>query len=473
MYNLGSSPTVTNCIIWGDSAPTGQEIYDAGSSSTALTYSHVQGRWPHAGDPLFVDPGHWDDNGTPGDTSDDLWVNGDLRLQVGSPCIDAADGDAAPSTDMDGNARHDDPGSYDLGAGSPTFTDMGAHEFQGTSTGITPGAPADGVAWNVGVPLVHVITWRTGPPVVNVWIELSRDDGSSWEDIVASTDATTGAYFWTGTGPASTDCLVRISDADNVLTNATTGLFWIVEPLTLTLSQGDATEGDGTLSIGTVSVPTPVTSDLTVTLSSSDETEATVPAQVTIPTGLTSAGFDISIVDDTQDDGDQTVTISASAVACLPGNDSILVLDDDGPPTLTVTLSQSEATEGDGALSIGTVSIPDPVASDLTVTLASSDETEATVPVWVIIPVGLAHVDFDVTIVDDSGFDGAQTVVISATATGCLPGNSSLWVRDAWAPPPPEGASFWDRLLEVLLVAAIAEVETTSSTIGTIFLIGG
>ena len=42
-------------------------------------------------DPCFVNPGYWDPNGTPGDDSDDFWVNGDYHLLPDSPCIDAGD----------------------------------------------------------------------------------------------------------------------------------------------------------------------------------------------------------------------------------------------------------------------------------------------------------------------------------------------------------------------------------------------
>ncbi len=66
---------------------------------------------------------------------------GDLRLQGGSPCIDAGSNDAdldafAPGvqpvaeTDFDGNPRFlDDPGTPNSGNGTPPIVDMGAFEF--------------------------------------------------------------------------------------------------------------------------------------------------------------------------------------------------------------------------------------------------------------------------------------------------------------------------------------------------------
>ena len=69
-------------------------------------------------DPLFVRNGSWDDMGTPADTSDDVWIPGDYRLQAGSPCIDVGTFEGAPTIDLDGNPRP-------CGGG----IDTGAYEF--------------------------------------------------------------------------------------------------------------------------------------------------------------------------------------------------------------------------------------------------------------------------------------------------------------------------------------------------------
>ena len=54
--------------------------------------------------------------------------------------------------------------------------------------------------------------------------------------------------------------------------------------------------------------------ELLVVLSSSDESEATVPGSITIPDGSNSATFTVFAADDTEVDGTQTATITASAV---------------------------------------------------------------------------------------------------------------------------------------------------------------
>lgn len=108
-------PSVTNCVLWGNSP---DEI--SASAGFAVSYSDVGGGYAGVGnidaDPLFVDP-----------DSDDL------RLQAGSPCIDAGDSGAMPlPVDFDGNPRGVDDFSVP-DTGIPVFgltADMGAYEFQ-------------------------------------------------------------------------------------------------------------------------------------------------------------------------------------------------------------------------------------------------------------------------------------------------------------------------------------------------------
>ncbi len=167
MYNLFASPTLVNCsfsansavtsgggwdgassgavlcnlILWGNTAPSGPQVYASGNSDPTLTFSCIEGGWSGAGnidtDPLWVDADGPDD--TIG-TEDD-----DLRLTSGSPCIDAGDNAAVPpdaaDLDDDGDMTEptpldiarvsrflDDPFTADTGSGIAPLVDMGAHE---------------------------------------------------------------------------------------------------------------------------------------------------------------------------------------------------------------------------------------------------------------------------------------------------------------------------------------------------------
>jgi hypothetical protein len=108
-----------NCIVWDD----GNQIWNGDGSTITVGHSDVRGLqsstydpcdgllWGSGNidaDPRFADPGHWDDNGTPENLSDGVWVDGDyhLKSQAGrwdpvsgnwvrdeltSRCIDAGD----------------------------------------------------------------------------------------------------------------------------------------------------------------------------------------------------------------------------------------------------------------------------------------------------------------------------------------------------------------------------------------------
>ena len=119
MFNTNdSSPVITNSILWGNTATvSNNEIHNVTGASPVVTYSNVEGGYTGTGnidsDPLFVDAGA-----------------GDLHIGTGSPCIDAANGDVAPATDLDGNPREDDLTVPNSGTGTPSYTDMGAYEYQ-------------------------------------------------------------------------------------------------------------------------------------------------------------------------------------------------------------------------------------------------------------------------------------------------------------------------------------------------------
>ncbi len=122
VYSSGGRLTAANSIFWSGLPP---QIVVRNGTIVTVAYSDVQGGYPGTGnidaDPLYV--------------STELY---DLHLSPLSPCIDRADGDVAPPTDMDGWARCDDPATANLGRGSPPYADMGAYEHVVPGCALSP-----------------------------------------------------------------------------------------------------------------------------------------------------------------------------------------------------------------------------------------------------------------------------------------------------------------------------------------------
>ena len=107
-----SDAEISNCIVWGNSAPSYPQIYYSWPGSLTVAYSDVEGGRLGVGnidaDPCFAEAGYWDPNGTPADESDDFWVEGNYHLRPESHCIDAGSFCYfmnPPCTDYDGNTR--------------------------------------------------------------------------------------------------------------------------------------------------------------------------------------------------------------------------------------------------------------------------------------------------------------------------------------------------------------------------------
>jgi hypothetical protein len=113
MNNGSGSFDFRNCIFWDNTVSNFITIF---SGSPTFQYCDIEGGYTGTGninsDPLFVGSGF-----------------NPYELGAGSPCIDAGDGDAAPTNDYLGQARVDDPTVTNTGTGTPAYTDIGAYEY--------------------------------------------------------------------------------------------------------------------------------------------------------------------------------------------------------------------------------------------------------------------------------------------------------------------------------------------------------
>jgi hypothetical protein len=93
---------------------------------------------------------------------------------------------------------------------------------------ITVTSPNGGQNWLVGSS--HNITWTSVNTSGTVHIEYSSDNGTNWDDVVAST-SDDGTYTWTIPNEPSVNCLVRISDTDGNPTDISNVEFTITTAL--------------------------------------------------------------------------------------------------------------------------------------------------------------------------------------------------------------------------------------------------
>jgi predicted outer membrane repeat protein len=175
--NYCSNPIITNCILWGTAD---HEIYNyACSSNPVVTYCDIRGGYEGQGnidrDPSFAD------------TSNPAGVDGifgtfddGLQLKNDSPCLDAADGDKAPETDIANHYRVDDEDVDNTGTGNPPYADIGAYESytkvylmagQSNMAGVSP-IPTGGLTGELNETRKDIpIYWRN-PSGDMVWTHL-------------------------------------------------------------------------------------------------------------------------------------------------------------------------------------------------------------------------------------------------------------------------------------------------------------
>jgi parallel beta-helix repeat protein len=154
-------------------SPYDQQIQWNTTGYTSVSAFHIafptQETHGSQGDPLFVSP-------APSASDPPVLHTGDYHLQSGSPAIDSANSSASgePATDLDGNARLDDPNTPNTGGGTYTYYDRGAYEFQPssyppsvTTQAVTAigqtGATGNGTIVTLGSdnPTQHGVVWAT------------------------------------------------------------------------------------------------------------------------------------------------------------------------------------------------------------------------------------------------------------------------------------------------------------------------
>ncbi|MDR3666001.1 MAG: FISUMP domain-containing protein [Ignavibacteriaceae bacterium] len=91
---------------------------------------------------------------------------------------------------------------------------------------LTLKSPVGGESWIIGT--THKITWGLSN-VINIKIDYSTNNGTSWINIITSTPNSAGSYNWTIPNTPSTNCKVKITSTNSSDTNSISNLFQIYQ----------------------------------------------------------------------------------------------------------------------------------------------------------------------------------------------------------------------------------------------------
>ena len=200
------------------------------------------------------------------------------------------------------------------------------------------------------------------------------------------------------------------------------------ETLAISIAADSITESGGSATATVTRNNTDNSQPLTVSLVSHDMSEATVPATVTIAANQSAVSFTVTAVDDALLDGERVVTVEASAAGYVGASDVVTVTDFE---TLAISIDADSISESGGSATATVTRNNTDNSQPLTVSLASHDTSEATVPATVTIAANQSAVSFTVTAVDDTLLDGERVVTVEANAAGYVGASDVVTVTDA------------------------------------------
>ena len=231
-----------------------------------------------------------------------------------------------------------------------------------------------------------------------------------------------------------------------------------VTPVAVTVRFGaasyTATEGGTAATVQVILSAAPehtVTVPLTVTRSGGAATAdyTRIPASVTFRSGQRIATFTVTAIDDSVDDDDESITVgfgtlSEGVTAASPRTAQVLLVDNDDPP-VTVRFGAASYMVTEGATATVQVALSGASQHDVSVPLVVTEADRATaddymLPAQVTVEAGNTSATFSVTAVDDSHYDGDESITIgfgelSAGVTAASPRAARVSLVDNDDPP--------------------------------------
>ncbi|MEJ6486264.1 Calx-beta domain-containing protein [Nostoc punctiforme UO1] len=311
-----------------------------------------------------------------------------------------------------------------------------------------------------GTPINQVTVVRSGltSTAVSATIELSDGTATTPSDYTNTSITVTfvaGETSKTVAIPIINDLVLEARETVNLTLTNPTGGATLGTQNTATLNIVDNDIAPGIIQFGNANYSInengiPVTA---ITLTRSGGSDGAVGVRVNLSNGTANAGSDytnssiqvdfadgesiktvtIPIIDDAIVDPDQTINLTLSnatggATIGIQNIATVKIVDNDSP-RLSLALNKENIYEGETATGTITRNTED-TSSELVITLASSDTTEATVPQTVTIPVNQSSVNFTLTGVTDNLSDSSQTAIITASATGFENGTKSIAINN-------------------------------------------
>lgn len=193
--------------------------------------------------------------------------------------------------------------------------------------------------------------------------------------------------------------------------------------LTLQLTPATVQEGDGPNAvIGYLTRNASIASALEVQLSSTATDKIVPPATVTFAAGSRVATFNAASIHNSLLEGNQVVTLTASAPGFGPATESVTVIDSD-VPNFTLSLSAPAVSEGAASPAAQGQIARVPVSqTSLTFRLSAEPSTDILLPPTLTLPAGESTVTFPISVTDDNLVNGTRSTLIIARLVSGLGG---------------------------------------------------
>ena len=207
----------------------------------------------------------------------------------------------------------------------------------------------------------------------------------------------------------------------------------------LTVDPGRVTEGEtATVTVGTGGVIFEGPQEIGLALSGSadDGTDYTISSTtITIATGATAGEAVVTTTNDTQVEGNETITIAASHDGAVIGTRNVTIVDND-TARFSLTVDPTTVTEGGTvtvAVDTGGVSFEDPQEISLALSGSADDGTDYTISsTTIMIATGETAGEAVVTITttEDTQVEGNETITIAASHDGAAIGTTNVTITD-------------------------------------------